>query len=91
MSKSKSKHLDTEAETAMVSELSELSKSAFFQPTSPQVDKPTKPQVEKYTTHLLPATIKALKRYAFEHEMKDYEVVQKALDAYLEQTEEANR
>jgi hypothetical protein len=68
-------------------------------PTSTQVDKPTKPlagkrisaQVEestqplvvKYTTHLRPATIKALKRVAFESERKDYEIVQEALDAYL--------
>jgi hypothetical protein len=74
--------------------ISDLSTSAFFQqPTNPQVDKstsghtekPTKPHVEKYTTHLKPATIRAVKRYAFEHEMKDYEVVQLALDGYLEQ------
>lgn len=72
---------------------SELSESAFFQPpptspqihksTSIQVDKPEKPQVDKYTTHLRPGTIKAIKRYAFEHEMKDYEVVQLALDHFL--------
>jgi hypothetical protein len=63
---------------------SELSESAFFHPTSTQVDKPTKTHVEKYTTHLEPAIIKAVKRYAFEHEMKDYEVVQQALIEYLE-------
>jgi hypothetical protein len=39
--------------------------------------------VVKYTTHLRPATIKALKRVAFESERKDYEIVQEALDAYL--------
>ncbi len=65
----------------------ELSESAFFQSTSPQVDKPAKPHVEKYTTHLTPAIIKAVKRYAFEHEMKDYEVVQQALDAFLSRPE----
>src|SRR5205814_2014162 len=42
------------------------------------------PLVDKYTTHLYPATIKAVKRYAFEHEMRDYEVVQQAIDTYLE-------
>lgn len=81
------KKLDTDL---VISELSE--ESAFFQststqthkPTSGQTDKPAKPQVEKYTTHLQPATIKAVKRYAFEHEMKDYEVMQQAIDAYLE-------
>lgn len=67
------------------------SQSAFFQPTppqavkpaSPQVDKTTKPQVEKYTTHLRPATIKAVKRYALDQDMKDYEVVQEALDVFF--------
>lgn len=68
---------------------SELEESAFFQPqthkpTSTQVDKPTKPLVEKYTTHLQASTIKALKRFAFEHDMKDYEVMQAAILEYLE-------
>jgi hypothetical protein len=52
--------------------------------TSGQMDKPAKPQVEKYTTHLRPATIKAVKRYAFEHDRKDYEIVQQAIDEFLE-------
>lgn len=52
-------------------------------PTSGQAHKTTSPQVEKYTTHLRPATIKAVKRYAFEHDLKDYEVVQTALDRFL--------
>ena len=51
--------------------------------TSSRVDQTTQPLVVKYTTHLRPATIKALKRVAFESERKDYEIVQEALDAYL--------
>jgi hypothetical protein len=51
--------------------------------TSKQVRKTTKPQVEKYTTHLRPDTIKAIKREALENDRKDYEVVQQALDEYL--------
>ncbi len=51
--------------------------------TSKQVRKTTKPQVEKYTTHLRPDTIKAIKREALESDRKDYEVVQQALDEYL--------
>lgn len=47
------------------------------------VRKPAKPQVVKYTTHLKPETIKAVKQYAVAHEVKDYEVVQQALDTYL--------
>ncbi len=90
----KKKRLDTDQ---MINDLS--TSAFFQQPESPQVDKttkpqvdkttsgqteePTKPLVEKYTTHLRPATIRAVKRYAFEHEMKDYEVMQLALDAYL--------
>ena len=70
----------------------ELEESVYFQPTSPQTDKPvstqvdktTKPQVEKYTTHLTPATIKAVKWYALEHDLKDYEVVQQALALFFE-------
>ena len=73
--------------------MSELSESAFFQQptstqvgktTSGQVGKPTKPQVEKYTTHLWPATIKAIKVYAAGHDLKDYELVQKAMDEFFE-------
>ena len=51
--------------------------------TSGQVDKKVKPQVEKYTTHLRPETIKAIKRAALDSDRKDYEVVQAALDKYL--------
>jgi hypothetical protein len=32
---------------------------------------------------LTPATIKAVKWYASEHDLKDYEVVQQALDVFL--------
>ena len=42
-----------------------------------------RPNLDKYTTHLLPTTIKSVKRYAFEHDMKDYEVVQMALEQFL--------
>ncbi len=71
---------------------SELSESAFFHPsTSTQVDKPTNPLVVKYTTHLTPATIKIIKVYAAQHDMKDYEVVQQALEEFLEQHKEEGR
>jgi hypothetical protein len=71
------------------------SESAFFQPasgqtgkpTSTQVDKTTKPLVEKYTTHLRPETIKAIRVYAAQHDMKDYEVAQMAFDRLLQETE----
>jgi hypothetical protein len=62
------------------------SESAFFQPASTQVHKTTSGQEykpTKYTTHLLPSTIKALKRFAFEHDLKDYEVVEAAILAFL--------
>ena len=36
-------------------------------------------KVEKYTTHLEPSLIKKLKVYAADKEMKDYQVVKKAL------------
>lgn len=53
--------------------------------TSPQVDKRGRPLVEKYTTHLRPETIKAIKLAAVEGDRRDYEIVQQALDAYLQQ------
>jgi 5-methylcytosine-specific restriction endonuclease McrA len=43
-----------------------------------------RPGLLKWTTHLKPETIKAIKRYAFEQEMKDYEVVQEALDFFFQ-------
>ncbi len=81
MSGKSKKRLDEAEQEAMQSELSES--LLFHQSTSGQVDKPAKPHVDKYTTHLRPETIKAIKRWAFEHEIKDYEVVQIALDAFF--------
>ena len=94
----KKKRLDTDQ---MINDLS--TSAFFQQPTKPQVDKTTKPQVdkttnghteksmkplmEKYTTHLRPATIKAIKVYAVLHEMKDYEVAQLAFDHLLQGSE----
>ena len=76
---------------------SELSESVFFQPTTSPGDKTIsrpggqiKPLGKKYTTHLTLATIRAVKRYAFEHHMKAYEVVQLALDEYLEHQKQAD-
>ncbi len=69
--------------------VSELSESAFFQPTNPQTDKPISGQVDKpaklpkYTTHLKAETIQAIKLYAVQHKMKDYEVAQLAFEKFL--------
>lgn len=52
-------------------------------PTSTQVGKPT-----KYTTHPQPSTIKALKRFAFDHELQDYEVVEAVILAFLKSYKE---
>jgi hypothetical protein len=51
--------------------------------TNGQTAKDTRPQIVKYTTHLRPDTVKAIKRYAVEYEIKDYEVVQKAMDQFF--------
>jgi len=85
MSAAKKKPLDTDQIA------SELSESAFFRPTSTQVDKPTSGQTDKptktklpkYTTHLDPDLILAIKVYAAQHKMKDYEVAQAAFTEYL--------
>src|SRR6266566_1029062 len=44
--------------------------------TSGQVDKSANEKTERYTTRLQPSLIKQMKRYAFEHERNDYDVVQ---------------
>lgn len=51
--------------------------------TNGQTNKDTRPQRVKYTTHLRPDTVKTIKRYAVEYEIKDYEVVQQALDQFF--------
>lgn len=51
--------------------------------TSTQVDKITNPQVHKYTTHLTKDEVKQIKKYAFRHEIKDYEVIREALRLYF--------
>lgn len=51
-------------------------------PTSGEVGKSTTPLVVKYTTHLPKEWVKWVKREAVEREVKDYEVVMMALDAF---------
>lgn len=51
--------------------------------TKPQAVKEANPQIVKYTTHLNPQTIKELKRYALDNDLKDYEVMQEAVSMYL--------
>ncbi|NEA56389.1 hypothetical protein G3I60_20125 [Streptomyces sp. SID13666] len=51
-------------------------------PTSREVGEPTKPQVVKYTTHLPASLIKWLKREALDRDMKDYQLMQLALESF---------
>jgi len=51
--------------------------------TKPQKVKNTKPQVVKYTTHLTAKVIKEIKRYAIDNDLKDYEVMQEAIEKFL--------
>jgi hypothetical protein len=44
---------------------------------------PESPKAEKYSTQLPPNLIKRIKQHALEQDIKDYEVVQFALEAYL--------
>jgi len=41
----------------------------------------------RYTTYVRPQTIKAIKRLAVESEQNDYDIVQRALDEYLQRRE----
>ncbi len=45
--------------------------------------KATNGETGKYSTQLRAGTIKQIKRYALDNDLKDYEVVQAALDAYF--------
>ena len=42
-----------------------------------------KTRVVKYTTHLKGETIKELKRHALDNDLKDYQVMQEAVEMYL--------
>lgn len=61
-------------------------------PASPQTRKtanimngePDNEKPEKYTTRLKPSMVKQLKIFAAQQDIKDYEVVEKALVAYFE-------
>ena len=57
--------------------------------TSREVDKPTTPLVVKYTTHLPQEWIRWVKLYAVQHDMKDYAVMQQALDHFRRHQEAA--
>lgn len=41
---------------------------------------------KRYATYLRPESIKAVQRYAFEREVSDYEVVQRAIDEFLDRS-----
>ncbi len=61
-------------------------------PSNPFAGKPVKPlarksendPVEKYTTRLTPSMVRRIKIHAAQQDMKDYEVVEKALQDYFE-------
>jgi len=72
-----------EAKRELVMPVDLYTKPQVDKETKPQTVKPTKPRVVKYTTHLKPEAVKELKRYALENDLKDYEVMQKAVEMYL--------
>ncbi len=57
----------------------QTSKTVSLSPTLDSIEKP-----EKYTTRLEPSLVRKLRIYAAEKEIKDYEVVKKALNEYFE-------
>jgi ribosomal protein L9 len=63
-----------------------------IKPVSKQVDLPvsqqTSKQLKKFTSYLREDSLKSLKRIAFETDRKDYEVLQEAIDRYLEYNRE---
>jgi len=64
-----------------------ISKRSGEMSTKPQVDKTTYGQVVKYTTHLPEEMVRQIKVYAVQSNLKDYEVVLKALQALFDKKE----
>ena len=60
-----------------------LTKQYAHKPTNQPVGEGETPR-RRYTTYLKPETIKAIKWHALDHERNDYDVVQEALDQYLQ-------
>jgi len=56
--------------------------------TSKEVNQQASKPVRKFGSYLTEDSIKALKRIAFETDRKDYEILQDAVDHYLERTQE---
>ncbi len=56
--------------------------------TSKVVNQQASKPVRKFGSYLTEDSIKALKRIAFETDRKDYEILQDAVDHYLERTQE---
>ncbi len=50
-----------------------------------ETKKPLNPDKKRYATYLHPQSIKDVRRYAFERDVPDYQVVQAAVDEYLRQ------
>lgn len=59
--------------------------------TSKEVNQQGSKLLKKFGSYLPPETIKALKRYAFENDRKEYEVLKEAIDIYLEQKKDDPR
>jgi hypothetical protein len=59
-------------------------KPLAVKPANPLDRKPVSETVEKYTTRLVPSMVRRIKIYAAQQDMKDYEVVEKALIEYFE-------
>jgi hypothetical protein len=53
-------------------------------PTSRALPQPINEKPQKYTTHLHPDMVKRIKIFAVQQDIKDYEVVEKALTEYFE-------
>src|SRR5947209_13618821 len=59
-------------------------KPLVVKPANPLDRKPTSEHVEKYTTRLTPTMVRQIKIHAAQQDLKDYEVVEKALREYFE-------
>jgi hypothetical protein len=53
-------------------------------PTKRALPQPINEKPQKYTTHLQPDMVKKIKIFAVQQDIKDYEVVEKALTEYFE-------
>ena len=85
LSVSKSQETSLLAKKQTSKEVSNQTSELVNSQTSKEVNQQGSKLLKKFGSYLPPETIKALKRYAFDNDRKEYEVLKEAIDFYLDQ------